>query len=50
MIRATRVYLLRPCSACWQWRFAGTMNFGLGHDEVKPPVEPRLGDSIEQLE
>jgi len=26
------------------------MNFGLGHNEVKPPVELRLGDSIEQLE
>ncbi len=50
MIRATRVYLLRPHSACWQWRFAGTMNRGLGHNEVKPPVGTRLGDSIEQLE
>ncbi len=26
------------------------MNVGLGHDEVKPPVESRFGDSIEQLE
>jgi hypothetical protein len=33
-----------------QWRIAGPMDGGFGQNVVKPPVEPRFRDSIEQLE